>query len=344
MMIVFVIALAAICVYKIKFSSFHDDYMSIPATNSIKGIFAVIILFSHLRSYITLTPNLGNKIFIIFLNILGQLMVTMFFFYSGFGIMESWRNKENYYKGFLRKRVLKTLVHFDIAVLLFLMVGLLIGKTYPWQNYAFCWIGWESIGNSNWFIFVILILYVVTFISMKLATLKKGKEQVVLIISVCLMSVVLWVTLFFTKSSIWCNTLLCYPIGMLYSLIKSKIDDIVQSNKYIYYFLLAITSVVFGALYLMRGNVVVYSVMACAFVVLVTLITIKVQLNNKVLRWLGKYAFSIYILQRLPMILLKHLGLAENLWLFSTVSIAATLFVAFAYQKCTDLVDKRLFN
>ena len=88
----------------------------------------------------------------------------------------------------------------------------------------------------------------------------------------------------------------------------------------------------------------VYSVMACAFVVLVTLITIKVQLNNKVLRWLGKYAFSIYILQRLPMILLKHLGLAENLWLFSTVSIAATLFVAFAYQKCTDLVDKRLFN
>lgn len=345
MMIIFLIALSAICLYKIKFSSFHSDYISIPATNSIKGIFAIIILLSHLRSYIVIPESTGNRLFVTFLNILGQLMVTMFFFYSGFGIMESYRKKLNYAKGFLKNRVLKTLIHFNMAVLIFLIEGLLIGKAYKWQNYAFCWIGWESIGNSNWFIFVILAMYVITFVSMKLANMKKGKEQSILIISVCLMSVVLWGVLFITKGSIWCNTLLCYPVGMLYSLIKPKIDEVIQSKKIFYYASVSGVAVVFFGLYLLlRGNVVAYSVLACLFVFLITLITVKVKINNRILQWLGKYSFSIYILQRIPMILLKHLGLAENVLIFSIASITLTLLLAVGYQKCTDLLDKRLFN
>ena len=343
MMIIFLIALAAICLYKIKFSSFHSDYISIPATNSIKGIFAIIILLSHLRSYIVIPESTGNRLFVTFLNILGQLMVTMFFFYSGFGIMESYRKKLNYDKGFLKNRVLKTLIHFDMAVLIFLIEGLLIGKAYEWQNYAFCWIGWESIGNSNWFIFVILAMYVITFVSMKFANMKKGKEQSILIISVCLMSVVLWGVLFITKGSIWCNTLLCYPVGMLYSLIKPKIDKIIQSEKYIYYVLLASVIVVFVGLYWLKGNVVAYSVLACIFVLLITLISIKVQIHNKALQWLGKYSFSIYIVQRLPMMLLSHLNINENIAVFSLVSVVATLFVAFVYQKCINAIDKKFF-
>ncbi len=342
MMIVFVIALAAICLYKIKFSSFHGDYMSIPATNSIKGIFAVIILFSHLRSYISLTPNFGNRIFVIFLKILGQLMVTMFFFYSGFGIIESFKKKENYHKGFLKKRVLKTLVHFDIAVLLFLTVGLLIGKTYPWQNYAFCWIGWESIGNSNWFIFVILALYVITFLSMNFANIKGQRSVKVLIASVSVLSFVLWVPLFLLKGSIWCNTLLCYPLGMMFSLVKPKLDDIVNRKKYSYYVITGLLAVLFAGLYLVKANVVVYSIVACLFVLFVTMITVKVKIDNKILRWLGKYSFSIYILQRLPMIIFRHIGLSENVMVFSLLSIISTLLLAVGFQKLTDLIDDKL--
>ncbi len=343
-MIIFIFALVAICLYRIKFSGFHSDYMSISKTNSIKGIFAVIILLSHLRSYIVLPENMGNKLFVIFLNILGQLMVTMFFFYSGYGIMESYRQKANYDKGFFKKRILKTLVHFDIAVLLFLIASLLIGKSYVWQNYVLCWIGWESLGNSNWFVFVILALYLLTFVAMKLANMKEEKSEVVFISLVAILSAVLWVVLFLAKGGTWCNTLWCYPLGMLYSLIKPKLDNLLHSKKYIYWIALAITAIGVAILYLLRSNVVVYSVLACVFVLLLTFVTVKVQMDNKILQWLGKYSFSIYILQRLPMILLKNFGLAENLLIFSVVSITATLLLAVGYQKCTNLIDKKIFG
>ncbi len=343
MMIVFPLALAAICLYKIKFSSFHSDYMSIPVTSSVKGAFAVMILFSHLRNYIVLSDGLGDRLFAFFLNLFGQLMVTMFFFYSGFGIMESFQKKENYHRGFLKKRALKILVHFDIAVLLFAAVGLLVGKIYPWQNYAFSLIGWESIGNSNWFIFVILALYLITFPSMLLAKRSGRQNGKVLLLWVTLFCVALWVPLFLLKGDVWCNTLLCYPTGMLFSLIKPWFDGVIQRSKLSYCGITGFLAVAFLGLYLLKRSVVVYSVVACLFVLLFTALTAKVKIDNGILRWLGKHAFSIYILQRLPMILLRHWGLSGNILLFSALSLVATLLLAAGFQKLTDFVDKKCF-
>ena len=344
MMIAFPLALAAICLYKIKFSRFHGDYMSIPATSSVKGVFAVMILFSHLRNYIVLSAGLGDRLFAFFLNLFGQLMVTMFFFYSGFGIMESFQKKENYHRGFLKKRVLKTLAHFDIAVLLFVAVGLLVGKTYSWQNYALALIGWESIGNSNWFIFVILALYLITFPSMLLARRSGQQSGKALLLWVTLFCVALWVPLFLLKGDVWCNTLLCYPVGMLFSLVKPRFDGVILKNKFSYYGITGAFAVTFAVLYLFKQSAVVYSAVACLFVLLFTALTVKVKIDNGILRWLGKHAFSIYILQRLPMILLRHWGLSENILLFSALSLVATLLLAAGFQKLTDFVDKKCFR
>ncbi len=317
--------------------------MSISTTSSIKGIFGVIILFSHLNSYISISDNIGNKIYLLCFGLFGQLMVTMFFFYSGFGVMESFRKKSDYDKGFLKNRVLKTLIHFDLAVLLFLIFSLSIGQVYDWQNYVFCWIGWKALGNSNWFVFIILALYVITFASMKLAKLKDAGAERLFVFLVSILSLILWVAMYFIKGDIWCNTLLCYPLGMLYSVIKPKVDKLLQRKKYIYYVVTFIVAISFVLLYEFKSNTLIYSVMSCVFVLLFTLVTIKMRVSNKILQWLGKYSFSIYIVQRLPMMLLSHFGINENIAIFSIVSVVATLLVAFVYQKCTSMIDKKLF-
>ena len=68
------------------------------------------------------------------------------------------------------------------------------------------------------------------------------------------------------------------------------------------------------------------------------------KVDNPILRWLGEISFSIYILQRLPMILMEHFGLARYNLLFAVLSIALTLPLAWGFNKLYALVDRRLFS
>ena len=86
----------------------NDDYLDKESTNNIKGIFAIMILLSHFRGYVNIDPT---SLYDRFISLIGQLMVAMFLFYSGYGIMESIKNKKDYMKSFLKNRFLKTLFH-----------------------------------------------------------------------------------------------------------------------------------------------------------------------------------------------------------------------------------------
>ena len=134
--------------------------LSICQTQTIKGIFVITIFFSHFCSYVVF-----DKWFDIplrdYCRWFGQLMVAPFLFYSGYGIFESVKLKGlDYVRFFPKKRILKTLLHFDLAVVLFLVLDVYIQKKVSVSNFMFALIGWESIGNSNWFVFAILCLYI----------------------------------------------------------------------------------------------------------------------------------------------------------------------------------------
>ena len=97
---------------------------------------------------------------------LGQMIVVMFMFYSGYGIGESVKRKGmGYIKSFPKNRVLKTLLHFDVAILIYFILSLILELNYPSGQVALAFIGWTSIGNSNWYIFAVIILYVITWIA-----------------------------------------------------------------------------------------------------------------------------------------------------------------------------------
>ena len=75
--------LIIICCYRAEFSGrnkIFDDYMSRERTTSVKGVFAVIILLSHLLQYVKPAGHANLFAKDVIINI-GQLMVTVFFFY-----------------------------------------------------------------------------------------------------------------------------------------------------------------------------------------------------------------------------------------------------------------------
>ena len=165
-----------LCLYKVQLrpkngESYMTDYMSIEKTMAIKGIFIIIVFFSHFNSYVTFSSPAELQYAKIF-KLIGQAMVTLFLFYSGFGVMESIKKKGTAYVNKIPvTRILGTYFRFDIAVLIFIVVRAVSGMTFPVSQYLLSFTGWDSVGNSNWYIFAVVIAYFITFVSFKVSQL-----------------------------------------------------------------------------------------------------------------------------------------------------------------------------
>ena len=106
---------------KIKGSdNFFHDYMELDDTNCIKGIFVWLILFCHKRNY-------GNNKNYLYLKIIGKL-VSMFFFYSSFGICESIKKKGIIYVQTLKNKAIIFFLKTQIIILLFLLSDIIYTK------------------------------------------------------------------------------------------------------------------------------------------------------------------------------------------------------------------------
>ncbi len=352
-------ALVVICCIKAGVSGegkLYDDYMSHERTTSIKGVFAVIIVMSHMLQYITVssTPDRSAQRIIV---AIGQLMVTMFFFYSGYGIVESCRSKPEYIKSFFKSRILKTLVHFDLAVILFIIVNAFMGKTYGIERTLLAFVGWTSIGNSNWFVFCTLALYAVTLLAFGILQ----KYRHIAIAAVWVLTIALAVILRAVKEDYWWyNTLLCYPLGMLWSEIRKPVEGAMRKRTGVWWAAMLTTLAVFAAASVMMTSKLYklplskyfewmdlqyfYMFFACIFCLLVVISQMRLRTHNRVLHWLGVNSFSIYILQRIPMRILTCFDLRNKPVLFIPIALAAVLIIAPAFTWLTNKLDKVLFS
>ena len=100
----------------------NNDYLSPEKTTTIKGIFIVLVFFSHFNSYVMYSNTLDN-VYVKIIGYVGQAMVAPFLFYSGYGVMEQITKKGNsYIKSIPIKRFLVTMIKFDLAVFLFYII------------------------------------------------------------------------------------------------------------------------------------------------------------------------------------------------------------------------------
>lgn len=328
-MLFFILLLFLIILYKCKFNlkNFNTNYSSIDQTKCINAVFVVLVFLSHVKNYIALENIWYNSYYLKINTFIGQLMVTTFLFFSGFGIMESIKKKKaEYVNSIPKKRILSTLLNFDFAVLLFLICGLIINQNYTLNTILLSLTGWSSLGNSNWYIFVILILYAITWISFKVF----DKNNLKGIVSSTILSIFFIYFLKSTKELHWYNTILCYPAGMFFSYYKNKIENLICENNKTYLFISFICCIAFILFYKLAGysNILIYELMSILFVFIILLICMKFSFKNRILLYLGNNIFWIYILQRIPMILLHYYKINNyNNFLFIFLSFILTLLL-----------------
>lgn len=301
-----------------------------------------LVFMSHFAQYYPIGTVPGDSYYYI-RRYTGQLIVTMFLFYSGYGILESIKRKgTDYIKAFPQNRLLKTLLHFAIAIVIYRILDLILGTEIKPINFLLAFTGWTSIGNSNWFMFTIFFLYIAVFISFIIFR----KHHLPAIITVTAITLAFTVFMKYFKEPYWYNTAMCLPLGMWYSYLKPTIEKIVMKNNITYYLILAldIAAILIGYKYVKRF--MFYELRVAAFTAFVVLISMKINFNNKALIWLGNHVFSVYILQRIPMTILTKLNFDffGDVNMCFAVCFAATVLISGLFDKAMAEIDKRLFK
>ncbi len=329
--------------------SFQKDYMSKEKTNVVKGVFVILVFYKHARQYM----NLGgpfDKPYIIMEDFMGQMIVAMFLFYSGYGMMEAIKKKGfSYVKGILCRRLPQVYFHFVIILLMFLILDLCLGQLsrYSVKTIALSFIGWENIGNSNWYMFVVFVLYLFMFLAFFLLRFFEGKR--VQLAGACILTLLTAGFVYGMRAmgrpSYFYNTALLLPLGVWYSYLKKWIEKLMMTSELRYEFICLITIVLFAATSLLRSKhgIEVYTVWAVVFTLSIVFFTMKISIGNPVLDWFGNHVFSVYMLQRLPMIALAHRGIGHShRYLFLVIVLICTIFLSHLFDTVMSRLSSRI--
>jgi len=327
---------------------FNSRYTDKDTTTSINGIFVVLIVFSHFVQYVDNVSEADIPYYLMRIH-LQQLVVVPFLFYTGYGMMESLKRKGGGYIKALPGKFFKLLFRFDAAVMLYWIVGTALGKTYRIKRILLTMIGLRSLGNSGWYIFDILALYLLMYIAFSIDERFGRGENRILGASVLSVLVIGFVYLLMkiNMPPRFYNTLFSACVGCWYSLIRSKTDRIIMKNDLIYYSVTALIIAAYIWLSLRPDyyHIEMYTLWAIAFIGLLITLTMKISIGNGVLRFLGSHVFSIYILQRIPMRLLNWFGFLDaHKYMALILVFALTIPLALAFEKCTDLIIDRFIS
>ena len=340
-MILFLLLIICIIgIYNIKFG-YDANYISHNRTISVNGLFILIVFLSHARSYISIEGNAG-QIYNLFFTLIGQMMVVPFLFYSGYGLMTQFlKYRKKYALNFVENRVIKIWMHFILAVSLYIILNIILNNSFTVKEIFYAFIGWESLGNSNWYIFDIIVLYLLFYVAMIFGILNKTNNIKSTVITIWVLTACFWVFLFFTKERFWYDTLFAFPCGVTFAFFKDHINKrlIIFKNWII---CIVLTFVGFVLLYSIR-NAVCISISSVLFALILVLITMRIKFDNAALRFFGTYLFEIYVLQRIPMIVISEKYVLDPVK-FNIISFIITILLAIFFKKAIDCLDSFLFK
>lgn len=331
---VVLIALLALQGMKLHLRSFNEDYLSRDDTDAVRGIFILLIFASHFCGYVDPFTAPLDLLYSKLQGALGQAVVTCFLFYSGYGVAFSIQRKgDSYVRSMPRKRILPTLLVYDCSVMLYLILQLWRGRTISLKQFLLALAAWQGIGNSAWYIFAIVGCYIITWLVLR------GRElNAVSVSRVCIATLAFLLLILCADRSLAYryDTLLCYPMGMWFCLYKDRIDRFLSKGSR-YWLTAAGVGVAFVLAHkLWNRSLFFYILTMLLFTLCVVLFTMKVQLRSPVLIYCGRHLQGLYLLQRIPFMLLgDHLPWKNGpgIYLYFALGVALTFLLDVLFSR-----------
>ena len=213
LLLLFIVALYknSIC----KSTAESAQYLSLYNTNQIKGFFALLILLHHICQI--LHNDFG------FFN-MGPLAVSIFFFFSGYGLMYKLTSDSTYLSTFFKKRILKIFFPFICVYILNIFIHYTEGKTYTLIEILKSFVNGCPFAMWLWFVIFLLMFYIVFWV---LAMITNKHPNKIMILSTVFL--IIWCIFCAWRKFSPSWTLSCFSIvlGMLW---RVKEDNINKKN------------------------------------------------------------------------------------------------------------------
>ncbi len=269
--------------------SFNKDYLELSTAKYFKGWFSLVIVLNHLAQWI------GDGWFFQPLETVGYLGVAVFFFFSGFGCQKRYMTVPNYETFFLKKRLSTLFVPYFVATACYVIIQSCYGIT---PNLLHIFIPSKIEGTFlpyAWYIFSIAAFYIVFCGFMKWC--KRNYKMIMLgMIVYCIAYIIFCRTQHYHPTRTL--SIVALPLGVFLAWKEDLLTCLLQ-KFYKYTFFVLTIGVYMMVLYYQFGKEF-SSLFFCNFnsilcILALLLFSAKIQIGNKVLRFLGNIYLEIYL-------------------------------------------------
>ena len=309
----------------------HDneyDIFSVETSQSLRGFSAIEIMFGHI--------GIATQNVLLFANRkAGILFVGIFFMLSGYGLIYSLQNKENYINYFLRKRFLKIFIPAYIVYLIIVFINLsrfqIPFEVVEILKYV---IGYHFAG-MNWYVVELIGIYIIFQIIYKYISIHYA-NLIFLVISMLFTVIAFFIDL----DNPWYGSTLCFNIGLFYGEYKENINRYFQRKFWIKN-ITCICILLLGILGFFLwdntflGNVLFRNLASIFWVFWLISILQKVNFSSKLCGFLGEFSYEIYLIHPVVILLLSNF---IHPLIFSILCIVITIAVAWMFHKLLKII------
>lgn len=308
----------------------------------VRTLFIFLIVLSHILNSHSYTGFLSYPLSL-FRNALGQMVVVPFFLFSGFGIFEGYKKKGNsYWKSILFNHFLKIIVFTFVCLIPFFIYDSIINGFHPFGHYVLSLVGLANLGNQDWFIFAILCCYLFSIIP-GLLGIKNNTVKFIIISIGCIIYYIL--SLLFGRETYTFNTIICFPLGCLTSLLFGKISPLFAKPKNSVMVLIA-SSLLFASIsfaYFKFGSAIQHTsaILRCLFfsTLIISLSSIFTCKRN-ISFWFGVNSWPLFVLHMFPILIFQNLELNDSV--YYVVAFVGSLIITIPFGILFSFTNKTL--
>ena len=272
----------------------NEEFFSKKHTQYLRGIFAAFIMIFHISK--------ENDILFPFLEYLSIVVVGAFFFLSGYGLFKSYLGSNNFRETFIKRRIVKIVIPYIIATLIYWLYHSLIGNHYTVLDIIKSIISFGPIVMYSWFIVSLIVQYTMFYIIIALCKNTKRVLMVVVILMlvriVLLMSGVSYVDVL--------NEMTCF--GILFANYDVRIMRFVKNKRMLIFLLsLALTLLMSIDLLSFREVPVLFNVIEkVLFIFMIIIFSTYYTFENAFIGLLGKISFELYMFSGLSKMIIRR--------------------------------------
>lgn len=327
-MILVYVSIILILLYDIKIfkpNEYNLNPLSLNNSNAMKGLSAIVVVLHHI------SQRLYNPGYLFLFRYLGYLSVSLFFFYSGYGLMKSYESKCNYLNDFWINRMPKIIIPFIISNILFILIHIvLVGTKFSAYDIFTYILGIRLIDDYKWYIISIVIFYSSFYFLFKYYDRNKS------IIGIFILITCYNFTCFLLKmGNWWYNTSYCFLIGIIFGAYYKYVFSFIRKKYIIVTLALLSIFILTFILQVTKENIFISSISSACFVLVCICLLTKFDIDNKIINLLGSISYEIYLVHRL---ILDGFSGINNKYIYLTLCTLLSILIAYIFNIFVKIV------